>query len=328
MHISYYPITKDVRCLKKLFVLLILALLIFLFFYSDVAALACRDGIDLFVTRVLPCILPFLIASGTLSRMGVSRCCAKLFAKPFSFLFALPGEASFAFFSGILCGNPIGAQLSADLCKQKVLDSRQAARTAALCSFVSPAFLIGAVATNMLGVPKSAIPIALGHYLGAILTGILFSLPERKHSQQPSIKVAPTPAMSPMQALIESVSSTAQVLPKICVFIAFFNVLIASLEQFGLFRVSSRIASALALSPAVSQPILTGVLEMTAGCASLSAASLPMPLLYACMSALLSFGGLCVLCQNAACTNGKAAPLLLFRIVHGALAFGITYLFC
>ena len=116
--------------MKKLFILLILALLVFLFFFSDSAALACRAGIELFVLRVLPSLLPFLIAGGTLSRLGAAQVLSKPFEKLFHKLFSLPGESAFVFATGILCGNPMGAQLiftthDTDLMNEEILRKDQ-----------------------------------------------------------------------------------------------------------------------------------------------------------------------------------------------------------
>ena len=79
-----------------------------------------------------------------------------------------------------------------------------------------------------------------------------------------------------------------------------------------------------------SVALITGIFEMTAGCQSISSVSISPVLQNACISFLLSFGGLCVLCQNAAFlmdSGIKTGSYFLFRIVHGALSFGITYIF-
>ena len=302
--------------MKKVFLFLMLALLVFLFFSCQEAALACRDGVDLFLTRVLPTLLPFLIVSGTLSRLGAAN-------TPFCALFRLPGESAYAFACGIFCGNPIGAQSVSGLSS---LSPAQATRTAALSAFVSPAFLMGTVASAMLGDPSSALPIMAGHYLGAVITGYLFSLNVSKKEPNTPSPMSHSAPCSPFSALTSAVSDAAQALPKICVFIAFFSVLLVAMQVFHVFDFAAHMANFLHLDPALSRAMLTALLEVTAGCRALASLSCPIPIKYACVSFALSFGGLCVLMQNFSfLPNIKKRYYLLFRLVHAGLSFLVTY---
>ncbi|MBP3372174.1 MAG: hypothetical protein J6L88_06555 [Clostridia bacterium] len=311
--------------MKKVFLLLMLAVLIFLFFSCREAALACRDGVDLFLTRVLPTLLPFLIVSGTLSRLGAANTLAHIVSKPFHALFRLPGESAYAFACGMFCGNPIGAQSVSGLSS---LSPSQTTRTAALCAFVSPAFLMGTVASSMLGDPSSAIPIMAGHYLGAVVTGYLFSLNAGKKEPLTPPAISTPTTCTPFSALTAAVSDAAQALPKICVFIAFFSVLLAAMHAYHVFDLAAHMANFLHLDPKLLQAMLTAFLEVTAGCRALASLSCPVPLKYACVSFALSFGGLCVLMQNFSfLPQIRKRYYLSFRMVHAGFSFLITYVF-
>jgi len=309
--------------MKKVFLLLMLAVLTFLFFSCREAALACRDGVDLFLTRVLPTLLPFLIVSGTLSRLGAANTLAHIVSKPFHALFRLPGESAYAFACGMFCGNPIGAQSVSNL---PSLSPAQATRTAALCAFVSPAFLMGTVSAAMLGDPSSAIPIMAGHYLGAVVTGYLFSLCVSKKEPYTPPPMSPSAPCSPFSALTAAVSDAAQALPKICVFIAFFSVLLAAMHAYHVFDLAAHMANFLHLDPKLCEALLTTFLEVTAGCRALASLSCSIPLKYACISFSLSFGGLCVLMQNFSfLPQIRKRYYLAFRMVHAGFSFLITY---
>ncbi len=289
------------------------------------------QGTMLFATVVLPSLAPFMIAVSTLSSLGVAQRVARFLEPACAFIFHLPGESAFALICALLCGNPVSAQVVGTLYADGALNQQQAQRTAALCSFVSPAFLFGTLSAVMLENHTYALPLAIGHYGGALLCGIFMSLPARKVPIVSSRTQSQSTEQSGLSAFTSAVRNTALALPQICIFLAFFSVVPSASERFGATDLLIQAAQAMKANPAVYTALSTGFWEMTAGCAALCKTSLSAPILLGLSCATISFGGLCILCQNSTfLTNRDLAmgPFLLARCIHAILAFLLTYGTC
>ena len=306
--------------MKKAALIVIAILLVFLLLFPVDAAQACMSGACVFVRCVLPSLLPFMIAAGTFCRLAADSAFLGRFSPLMESLFRLPGTAVIPFLSGLLCGNPVAAQQTAQLCRDGRLTPRQAGHCAAVSSFVSPGFLFGTIGALVSPQTNALFPIAAGHYLGAFLTGIILCrLPKRKSEnslikKEPSMRVR---SLSPMQAFADSAAAASRALPMIGVLLCFFAVVQQMIEKTG--RISSGTLSTAALYAA---------LELSGGCAALFTVPVALPLRNGLLSAALSFGGLCIFCQNALFLQPcdvRMRPLFSARILHALIAFAIAF---
>ena len=90
-------------------------------------------------------------------------------------VFNVPGEGSFAFAMSVTSGYPVGAKIVSKLKSNKALTKIEAQRLISFCSTSGPLFMIGTVSVGMFKSSKLGAFIAVSHYLGAIMVGIIFS---------------------------------------------------------------------------------------------------------------------------------------------------------
>ena len=73
---------------------------------------------------------------------------------------------------------------------------------------------------------------------------------------------------------------------------------------------------------------LNAALELSGGCAALFTVPVALPLRNGLLSSALSFGGLCIFCQNALFLQPcgvRMRPLFSARILHALIAFAIAF---
>jgi hypothetical protein len=138
-----------------------------------VALSSAREGLDLFMTIVLPTLLPFFIFSRLLLETPVAEDAGRLLEPVMRPLFGCPGPTAFAMTVSFLSGYPAGSRIVAALYEQGRLRNDELRRAACLCSTSGPIFMLGAVGVGMFGSERIGWLILLSHYQAVILTGIL-----------------------------------------------------------------------------------------------------------------------------------------------------------
>jgi len=96
---------------NNLFTILLCLFFIFLLIFSNSNIFAAQNGLQLWVKHIIPSLFPFFIATELLNYTNLSFYFGKIFNKIMRPLFNVPGEASYAFIMGLLCGYPIGAKI-------------------------------------------------------------------------------------------------------------------------------------------------------------------------------------------------------------------------
>ena len=187
------------------------------------------------------------------------------------------------------------------------------------CSNAGSAFIFGVTGTLF---PSPIVPWILWaiHIISALLTGVI--LPRSQCAQAGSTD---RKEITILQAFRQSLTVTASV----CGWVILFKVVLSILFH------------TLHLQNGFAKVILSGLFELTGGCIALNEIS-SLPLRFLLVSALLSFGGICVFMQTASVTaqcgtglylHGKliqvlistmlSLTLVLLRDVH-SFPFGVT----
>jgi len=131
---------------------------VFMVCFPEVAVLAGQKGIAIFVGSVMPALLPFFIFSNFLASLGVT---------------SVFSPSVFAFCMSIMSGYPMGAKVIGDYYKKGIVGEKEALRLLSFCSTTGPAFLIGTVGYTMLGSKAAGIILAVSHYGGSIVNGVV-----------------------------------------------------------------------------------------------------------------------------------------------------------
>lgn len=270
-------------------------------------------GLELWFRSMIPALLPFMILSGIMIRMGLTEKAAMLvypFLRPF---YRVRKNVVYAILLGFLCGFPMGARVTADLYSRKLLSKREAEYLLAFCNNIGPVYFCS-FALPMLK-RELVLPYLTGMYGIPLLYGLVLRYTVYRDLQTEG-KEKPKQAcgraggsQNParlLSAVDESVKASLQSIVTLGGYMVLFN-LLNLLPHCFLGRASK---------------LLAPLLEITGGLSMLGN-GLP---LYSLLA--LSFGGLSCTAQTYSCisdTELSLAGYLLHKVVL-TLLNGIFYL--
>ena len=272
----------------------------------DAAAKAAYAAATLWWTRVLPSLLPYLIASSLLLRSGLLSRLPKR-AVPF---LLLP--------FGVLGGYPVGAKLAGKLNRDGALSLSDAQKAAAFCNLPNPVFLISVVSAGFFGDPKTALPLLPGIF-GTALLGLI------PLSRVRVTAIRPSEPPAPARDLPAAIGDGMQAILNVGGCLVFASVLGALLEATGVFRLFGTAAP-------TARALTLGFFEMTSGVSEVAALRLSLPLRLALTAFFIQFGGVSVILQSASHAPLSLPRYCLIRLCTSLLAaltvYFLTPLFC
>ncbi|QOX62797.1 hypothetical protein FRZ06_05270 [Anoxybacterium hadale] len=291
--------------------------------FPAIALNAAQKGISLWASSVLPALLPFFICANFMTALGLPSYMGRIFEKPFQKIFGAPGVSAFVFSVSITSGYPMGAKLIGDFGRSRSVTLDEAKSMLTFCSTSGPLFMLGAVGAGMLGSPAAGAVIALSHYAGALLNGILYRIisPVKNHSVKRNLDRMVLPKGSILDLFTDSLLSSFRALGIICGYIVLFMMITEFIQFSGVLNV---------ISSDYGKGILKGLLEMTVGCSGIARSS-QITLLYQSIlcTFLISFGGISVYAQSMSMLSGlRIGPgfYLFSKLSHGMLAALIAWL--
>ena len=237
------------------------------------------DGIRLCIYSVVPALFPFLVLSILLT--GALSGGELPILRPLERLCGIPAGAGYLLIMGLLGGYPVGAQAIAQLCRENMLSQKDGTRMLGFCSNAGPAFIFG-IAASQFTDPSVGWKLWGIHILSALAVGML--LPGRPSGRAAS-------AMRSQITVTEAMNRAVRVMAQICGWVVVLRVVMAFLQKWLLW-----------LLPKEWQVLISGLLELTNGCLALSGISSE-ELRFVIASAMLAFGGVCVLMQTGSVTG-------------------------
>lgn len=106
-------------------------------------------GLNLWFTKMIPTLFPFMVLSGILIRMNLVQPLCSPFSRLFRFLFGVDENGIFCILIGFFCGFPMGAKVIADLYKRGGLSRKQADYLLSFCNNIGPIYFCGFVLTTL-----------------------------------------------------------------------------------------------------------------------------------------------------------------------------------
>ena len=149
-------------------------MIILLLIYAGPAGIAAKDAITLFLTSVLPSLLPFYIVSNLMLANPSAKKISKIFEPVMRRLFNVPGIGAGAFVLGTVCGFPSGAIACSDMYTKGYLTQSEAERLSSFTSNAGPVFIVGAVGASMFGSVYIGFLLMAVHIAAGIIVGISF----------------------------------------------------------------------------------------------------------------------------------------------------------
>lgn len=313
--------SRSFKGFAKKFFMILLFLLLFLaiaLFLSDPAryAQSVLKGISLWAASVLPATFPFLFLTAVITSLPPFFAITKRIAPAAGKIFRVSGAGAGAAILAALSGYPVGARLFFDLKAEGRIGKEERLRLSCLLSTSGPPFLVGTVGTMMFESVKAGWILLFSHLLSVWI--VCFFLRFKKRALQGVSAPLPLNGGTPT-SLFDSVYRA--VISILCVggFIALFSCFGDMLEGLGLYSLFH--------GDVYAEGIIRGLLEMTTGCKTLSEVRTPLSLAISC--SLVTFGGLCVLCQQLSYfsrADVPTVPFLLLKALQAVVAFFLCYL--
>lgn len=280
---------------------------------------AASDGLELCLGVIIPSLFPFFVCSKILVKNGFAERISRpfrLFMRP---VFNVPGCGAFAFLIGVLSGCPVGAKTVTDMYEKSMCTRAEAQRMLCFCNNSGPLFIIGAIATGMLGFKEIGVLLYLSHIISAVLVGIIMANYKRREKVGKSMFEH---TKKENDILGESMSESVSLTGYVCGFVIFFAVAVEILKQSGMITlVSQRFKN-----HGVVSGMLYGMCEMTNGISLIS--KLPVDVFQlSAISFVLGFGGLSVILQVYGIIKKHNLSILIFsvaKLLQGIISAIVT----
>jgi sporulation integral membrane protein YlbJ len=328
---------------KVLLIAGVAVMMVFLILYPENCLKSARVGLDLWLTIVLPSLLPFMVASFILLETGIVRLISHFFAPLTRLLFSAPGESAYVFFASAFSGYPVGAKLAGELYAKKQITEADAQAIVRFTSVTGPVFITGAVGVGMLGAPESGAYLIAAHYLSAVLVGIVFGLfgkSKNKTCVKESIKDTfnnfkkDIAMCRPLGELLSgSIEKSLLTLLKIGGFLIVFSVIMEVLTVSRALDAAAWVYSPLSrltgLTNESTKSILIGGIEMTTGCSAASALDMDISNKLPVVSSIIAFGGFCIHMQTkSVCAASGLVPkrFMLAKSLQAVFAYALCSL--
>ncbi len=294
-----------------------------LFRYPSAVGTGVSRGLTLCGNIIIPALFPFMVLTGVWMRCSLSDAFCRLFAVPVRFLFRLPIPAAGVIVFSLIGGYPSGAVALEPLLAEKRILERDGAALLHFCINAGPAFAVSAVGAGMLGDSRLGVILCIAHLTAALCIGIGegFTRPIPLKTPVSSSKTVPFSI-----SFTEAVNSACRSLLYMCGFVILFCAALSVADGSGLTDFSERVTGFLIGKPVPS--LLSGVLEVTAGCMEVAGS---MPVSVFLLGFFMGFGGLSVQCQVRAILSAYPAVFrrfFLFRLLHGVLGGIFSVVFC
>lgn len=254
-------------------VVLYITILIGLIIYSETAIKGAKDGIHLCIEKIIPSIFPFIFI--TMLVCNDSGAFSIKWLNPICRMTGIPMHTQQILILALVGGYPIGAQAVVKAYKDAQISRQSAKRLLAFCNNAGPSFIFGLV-SNLFRNNRAAVCLWLIHICSALLVGILLPRPgEMVHA---TTRGYPNKITDVLRNSIRAMSV-------ICGWVIIFRILIMLFECI------------IKKLPSVVQTVVCGLMELSNGCI-MSESINNEYIRFIIISALLSFGGLCVLLQT------------------------------
>lgn len=244
---------------------------------SQCISYAC-NGLNLWFQKMIPTLFPFMVLSGIMIRMNLTKTFVRLLRPVLSPIFRVNSNCLYVIVVGFLCGFPMGAHVTAQLYERQQITREEAGFLLSFCNNIGPVYFLS-FALPTLGITGPPFLFLLGMYGLPICYGVFLRYTMYAHKLRIGDSfLTPEGTVSFLQALDESVMSSLTGITKLGGYMIVFNLL--------------NILPSLFIQNSTMQNVFSCLLEITGGLQGLGNC---LPLTGLC---LVSFGGLSCLAQT------------------------------
>lgn len=326
-------------------ILPVILLAVGMFIYPQEVLTSAANGLSLWINYILPALFPFFIISDLLMKQGLVDYLGTLLEAFMRPVFRLPGKASFILAMIHTTGIPIGASLTCKLRKNGEISRIEGERLLAFTSNPSPGFMLGAVASGMLGDPSIGIIIVGSVYLGNLMVGLIFRFYGTEfeqdhaktrfswHNAYRDLENYHKNKKPVGELLADAVRESTSTIILVGGYIILFSVITHLLVVFGISTIFAdviHLLSAGLISPQGGDAIIQGIMETTLGCKAAVQGFSSLSAQVGAICFILGWGGLSVFAQVSSFTTStdlRFFPFFIGRILHSVFALLLSQIF-
>ena len=297
----------------------VLCVLLFILMLLQPQKVFCgaQKGLLLWFQTILPTLFPFLLVTNLLLHTNGFSYLTHIISPLICPIFRVSPAGSFAVITGFLCGYPLGAKVTADLLRQKVISDREAQYLLSFCNNTSPAFILNFLIWKTLKKPFFLMPT----FAILFFTPILMSLIFRKYYKIPKAAYHTDRNAIPYTQKHRRLSQNCSMLDSCIMDGAEAIVKIGG--YIILFSVISTLFSVTGMQHSFAGRLILSSLEITNGISLLG--TLPVFQSYAALLALTSFGGVCSIAQTQCMLHETPLKILPYIIEKLATALAASF---
>ena len=299
-----------------------------LLLYPQQSVSAAKNGLTLCLNVIIPSLFPFFVLSSMIVNLGYARYFGRVLEPVMRPLFNVGGACSTAFVLGFIGGYPVGARTVIALYKNGVCSKTEAERMLSFCNNSGPAFIFGVVGAGVFASSSAGLLLYLAHTAASVCVGLLFRNWGAGREDEKGARRAIAAAAQPFApAFTDSVKSSFMSMLNISGFVVFFTVLISLLTLTGFIPAVSaalgRVFAPVGLDRDWIERLITGIIELTSGVASLRGATASLYRSMAAAAFMLGWAGLSIHAQTLSfiADSGLSVKTYFFgKLLHGLLS--------
>lgn len=198
--------------------------------HSSLSLAYAALGLGLWYEKMVPVLLPFMILSGTLIRMGLVDSLIRPVKPLFGRVFRLSGPGIYVILMGFLCGFPMGARTIADFRDRQEISVPEGQYLLAFCNNLGPVYFLGFVLPLL---QRSLLwPYVFGMYGIPLLYGLILRysiyrnrIPDNAAKSSEPVGADTASAMSVPDALDDAITAAGRSILQLGGYMVFFNLL-------------------------------------------------------------------------------------------------------
>lgn len=298
--------------------ILIFALIFYLLFNSNILMESINKSIDIFVSKLIPALFPYLIITELLMNSNKIYELSYGIRFTLSKIFRIPEHTTSIIIIGFLLGYPNAAKCILKMYNEGKIDKKLATKLAAFTSNANPSYILTTVGIGIFKSIEIGILLTICHFVSAVIIGIFFT-PSYNNNIIQQINTNSnsfTKISSPFELLSASILSSLKTLAYIFAFTVIF-----SLIPTILFNSLN--------TPDILKAITIGIFEISNGINNVQLLDNTLNTKIILTSFILSFSSLMILVQiftfiSKATVSFK--DLLKYKLLQGGISCVISYI--
>lgn len=298
--------------MKKFLSIPLLFLFIACIICKDYVIAGAKEGLLLWYQTLLPTLLPVMILTKVIMQTDLLSLISSILGSFFKIFPGVSPYASFAVLSGLFCGYPTGAKITADLLAANKITEKEGNYILSFCNNISPMFLSGYFLPTYITEKRLHLPLFIILFTTPLLCSQLFRTTKTKHT---TLTIQNTSARtSPPLTIDECMMDSFESIVMIGLYVMIFSIFI-------------RFMPLVPLPDSFLKNFLFSLLEITNGLKLASTVGMTRIHLYVYYVFLASFGGICAIFQTASMIRNTQLSIISYTIKKLIIA-AITSFIC